>query len=619
MYHFAAWKYWLVIIVMVVGTVFALPNLYGRDPALQFSRNDRQPMDAPAEQRILGILQSKDIKNNGTYFQDDRLVVRLETNDDQLKARGAVLAETGGDYTVALSHVSRMPNWMRTLGFKPMSLGLDLRGGVHFVYEVDVEGALAQALQSLERDVRAALRDQRIPYLSVNTTQGTLRVILRDVADLARAVKAITPADGSLIIETQTVADGPAIQARFTEAAIKERQATAVDKNVQTLRRRVDELGISENVVAKQGVNRILVELADVQDPNEAIRILGATATVEFRLVDTVNDPYEAQRTKRVPLSSKLYTYRDNGAPVLLKRDVVASGDQLTNATSGFTQGEPAVNVTLDSRAGAEMLKTTQQNIGKPMAVVYIEKKRLAQGETCAGVRAGDDCTTEKVISTPVIRGVFSTNFQITGVQASESKELALLLRAGSLAVSNVLVEQRTIGPSLGQDNIEKGVSAMLVGLVLTFIFMAVYYRAFGWVANAVLAANLVLTVGLLSALQASLSLPGIAAVVFHLGIAVDANILIYERIREELRNGMSPLAAINAGFEKAFATIADSNVTTLIAGVVLLSIGTGTIRSFAIVMTLGILTSLFTSVVGSRALVHFVWGRRRRIEHLSI
>lgn len=619
MYQFATWKYWLVLLVLAVGTLYALPNIYGLDPAVQLSRTDRMPMDAGGQERVLGVLKDAGITTHGSHLQDDRLVVRLDTNQDQGRARSAIQATTGTDYTVAFSTSSRAPDWMRKWGLKPMSLGLDLRGGVHFVYEVDVQGAVKQAVEGLERDFRTALRNERIGYNNIVTEGSTVKIELRSASDLAAAVKAIDPKDGTLTITQETTGEGGVITARYTDAALKARQTAAVEKNILTLRNRVDALGIAEPQVVKQGADRIVVELPGVNDPNEAIRVLGATATVEFRLVDQTNDAYEAARTKRIPLSSKLYTVRETKSPVLLKREVIANGDQLTDARSTFSNGQPAVSVKLNARAGDEMLRTTQQNIGKPMAVVYIQKKRLTEGEQCKGTRVGNDCTEEDVISVATIRGVFSTQFEITGVQANESKELALLLRAGSLAAPLAMVEQRTVGPSLGEENIRKGIRAMEIGLVLTFIFMAIYYRAFGWVANAVLLSNLVLTVGLLSMLQASLSLPGIAAVVFHLGIAVDANILIYERIREELRNGMSPQAAINAGFDKAFATIADSNVTTLIAGLVLYAFGTGTIRSFAIVMTLGIATSLFTSVVGSRALVHFIWGRRRRVESLSI
>ncbi len=619
MYQFATWKYWLVISVLVIGTLFALPNIYGRDPALQLSRSDRHPIDDATIQRVLKVLDDQHIKPNAQYVEGDRLVVRLNSEETRAKARTAIQESTAGDFTVALSKASRMPEWLRKLGFKPMSLGLDLSGGVHFVYEVDTAGAVNQAMETLERDVRTILRDKNIHYVSVTSENGVLRVNLRDATDLQKAASAITPSDGSLVVETQTNADGSSLTARYTDKALKERQQAAVEKNILTLRNRVSQLGISEPLVAKQGAERIVVELPGIDDPNQAIRVLGATATLEFRMVDEINNAYEAMRTKHIPLGSKLYMRRDDGGPILLKREVVVSGEQLTDATSTVSEGQPAVSVKLDARGGDAMLKNTQQNVGKPMATVYIERKRLAQGEQCKGTRVNDDCTEENVINVATIRGVFSSQFQITGLQATEAKDLSLLLRSGSLAAPLTMVEQRTVGPSLGNDNIDKGVRAMEIGLVLTFIFMAIYYRAFGWVANAVLLSNLVLTVGLLSMLQASLSLPGIAAVVFHLGIAVDANILIYERIREELRNGNSPMSSINAGFEKAFATIADSNVTTLIAGIVLWGFGTGTIKSFAIVMTLGIATSLFTSVVGSRALVHFVWGRKKRLESLSI
>ncbi len=617
MYQFPAWKYWTVIIVMVLGTVFALPNMFGEDPALQLSREDRQEMQASHEQHVREVLKKADVAINASHFEKGRLVLRFPTVEDQLKAREAMQKADGREYTVALAYASRMPELMRKIGLKPMSLGLDLRGGVHFVYEVAVQDAVDQALQGLERDFRALLRDKRIAYTGISTDRDTVRVTLRDAADLDTAKQALAGPERGVQIDTD--AGTATLSAKLTPEEIKKQRDFAIEKNLTTLRNRVDELGISEPVIMKQGVDRIVVELPGVQDPNEAIRVLGATATLEFRMVDEANNPFEAEQSHRVPLGSKLYKRRDSGQPILLKREIIASGDQLTGATAEPTQDGPGVSVRLDARAGQQMLKTTQQNLGRLMAVVYIEKKRLGEGEQCKGTRSGNFCTEEEVINAATIRGVFSTNFQITGLQLAESKELALLLRAGSLAVPLSMIEQRTVGPSLGQDNIAKGVRAMLIGLVLTFIFMAIYYRAFGWVANAVLLSNLVLTVGLLSALQASLSLPGIAAVVFHLGIAVDANILIYERIREELRNGNSPQSAINAGFERAFATIADSNVTTLIAGVVLFAFGTGTIRSFAIVMTLGILTSLFTSVVGSRALVHFMWGRRRRLDHLSI
>jgi preprotein translocase subunit SecD len=617
MYHFPRWKYWLVIIVMLVGLLFFLPNLYGEGPALQLSRNDRQPVAEAGLQQVLEILRAQNIPVEASHLEKDRAVVRFATQELQASAREAI-SRASSDYLVAVSNVPRTPEWMRKLGLKPMSLGLDLRGGVHFVYEVDVDGAVQQALERIDRDTRATLRDKRIPYVSVTTSGDAVTVLLRSAADLPAAMDALRTPDGSMTLTSGTAGEGATIEMRMTPAEIKRRQDQAVQQNITTLRNRVDELGVSEPVITRQAIKRIVVELPGVQDPNEAIRVLGATATVEFRLVDENNDPYTAESTKRIPIGSKLYKMTD-GRPILLKREIIATGEQLADATSGFGEGQPEVNVTLDSRGGQEMLKATRENVGRRMAVVYMEKKYLAQGERCTGERRGDVCTEERVISAATIQSVLSSRFRITGLQPAESRELALLLRSGALAAPQSIVEQRSVGPSLGQDNIDRGIRAMAIGLILTFIFMAIYYRAFGWIANAVLAANLILTVGLLSMLQASLSLPGIAAVVFHLGIAVDANILIYERIREELRAGNSPMAAINAGFERAFATIADSNVTTLIAGVVLFAFGTGTIRSFAIVMTLGILTSLFTSIVGSRALVHYIWGRRKRVERLSI
>lgn len=619
MYQFAKWKYWLVIAVLVIGTIYALPNVFGEGPALQLSRNDRAPMADADVQRVRGILDPKQLAPEGQYVEKDRLVLRFIDEAQQAKAREEIQSAAKGDYLIALSSDPRTPQFMRKLGLEPMSLGLDLRGGVDFTYEVDIQGAINQAVERLERDTRTVLRDKRIAYTQVTSSNGVVKVVLRDAADVQKAIDALKLPDNSLQFLDSSNADGPTVEFRMSEAEIKRRQDLAVAQNITTLRNRVDELGISEPTVTKKAINRIGVQLPGVQDPNEAIRVLGATATLEFRLVDETNDPYEAQRTKRVPIGSKLYKMREGGVPILVKRDIITSGEQLTDATSGFGENGPQVSVKLDSRGGAAMLETTSKNVGRRMAVIYTEQKQLAEGEVCEGTRNGQICTEEEVINAATIQGVFSSQFQITGLQQTESRELALLLRSGALAAPQTIVEQRSVGPSLGKDNIERGWHAMAIGLLLTFAFMAIYYRAFGWVANAVLAANLVLTVGLLSMLGVSLSLPGIAAVVFHLGIAVDANILIYERIREELRAGNSPRSAINAGFEKAFATIADSNVTTVIAGVVLFAFGTGTIRSFAIVMTLGILTSMFTSIVGSRALVHFVWGRRRTLERLSI
>jgi preprotein translocase subunit SecD len=618
MYQFSTWKYWLVLIVLLTGLVLALPNVFGEDPALQLARDDRGAIDDLGLGRITALLSEHDVAPKAAYVVDDRLVLRFDDVDDQLAARDAIFDATGREFVIALTRSPRTPALLRNLGLKPMSLGLDLRGGVYFLYEVDVAGAVNQALERIERDFRTTLREARIPYANVVTENDAVRITLRNPDQADAALDALRDPDEVLQFDTVEGPAGPVILARLTPDQVKQRQDFAIQQNITTLRNRVNELGVSEPIVARQGLDRIVVQLPGVQDPNEAIRVLGATATLEFRLVDAANDPYEAERTKRAPLGSKLYHRRDD-TPVLLKRDIIVSGDQLTDATAGFSEGQPAVFVKLDGRGSQEMLRTTQENVGHGMAVVFIEKKRLAEGEPCAGQRSGTDCTEEEVISVATIRGVFSSSFQITGVLASEARELALLLRAGSLAAPIYIVEQRTIGPSLGRDNIAKGARAMLIGLVLTFAFMAIYYRAFGWIANTVLLANIVLLTALLSLFQASLTLPGIAGVVLTVGMAVDANILIYERIREELRNGNSPQAAISAGFDKAFSAIADANVTTLIAGIVLFTFGTGPIKGFAVVLSLGIVTSMFTAIVGSRALIHAVWGRRRRLASLPI
>jgi preprotein translocase subunit SecD len=619
MHSYPAWKIWLVTIVMLVALVLALPNVFGEAPALQLSRNDRSAFTDQAQAAVSSLLSAKGLAPDSAYREGDRLVLRFGSVEQQLKARDAIREDAPGDYLVALSEVPRTPGWMRTLGLKPMSLGLDLRGGVYFMYEVDVKGAVTQLLASMERDYRTMLRDERIPFSGMQSNgTDTVQIMLRSGEDVSRVASLLRKRDPNLIIETDTLGDGGTVSVTVRPENIKQRQDFAIQQNITTLRNRVDELGVTEPIVARQGLDRIVVQLPGVQDPNEALRVLGATATLEFRLVDDQNSAADAERTKRVPLGSKLYKTRD-GQPVLLKRDIIVSGEQLADASSGFSEGQPAVYVKLDARGASEMLRTTRENLGRPMAVVFIEKKRVAEGEPCNGQRTGAECTEEKVISVATIRGVFSSNFQITGLLAGEARELALLLRAGSLAAPLYIVEQRTVGPSLGQDNIDRGMRALAIGLLLVFVFMALYYKAFGLVADAVLLANVVLLTALLSMLQASLSLPGIAGIVLTVGMAVDANILIFERIREELRNGVSPIAAINAGFEKAFSSIADANVTTFIAGVVLFTFGTGPVRGFAVVLSLGIITSMFTALIGSRSLIHLIWGRRRKLDSLPI
>ncbi len=618
MHSYPAWKIWLVAIVLAIAFVLALPNVFGEAPALQLSRNDRAKVSEANRGDVVALLAGKGVTAESSYLEGDRLVLRFDGAADQARARD-VLQAGSKDYLVALSTVPRTPGWMRAVGLKPMSLGLDLRGGVYFLYEVDVQGAVKQLLAGMERDYRLLLRNERIPFAGIaNDGVDTVRITLRTGEDANKAAAALRKQDPNATLDVETLGEGGAVTVKLRPEQVKERQDFAIQQNITTLRNRVDELGVTEPIVARQGVDRILVQLPGVSDPNEALRVLGATATLEFRLVDDQNDAFEAERLGRSPLGSKLYHGRD-GRPVLLKREMIVSGEQLTDASSGFSEGQPAVFVKLDARGAAQMLETTRENLNRPMAVVFIEKKRLAADQPCNGTRAGTECTVEQVISVATIRGVFGSNFQITGVMANEARELAMLLRAGSLAAPLYIVEQRTIGPSLGQDNIDRGVRALVIGLLATFVFMAIYYRKMGLVANVVLLSNVVLLAALLSMLQASLSLPGIAGIVLTVGMAVDANILIFERIREELRNGVSPHAAINSGFEKAFSSIADANVTTLIAGIVLFTFGSGPVRGFAVVLTLGILTSMFTALVGSRSLIHLIWGRQRRLETLSI
>ena len=617
MIAYPRWKIALVAIALVLGTLLALPNLFGEESALQLVR-DRAAVQETDRTAVLELLKGKGVTPTGSFLEQGRLTLRFASKQDQLKARDLIAEARPNEFTIALSQASRVPEWMRALGLGPLKLGLDLRGGVYLVYQVDVRGAVKQQLDRREQEFRAALRGARVPYqdVQVDYPLDRVRVLFRDQDSFTRGKTAILADNRNLTLDEVTVDGAPALQLTLTPQEIKERQDYAVQQNITILRNRLNspELAVSEPQVARQGVDRIAIQLPGLQNSAEVKKILGKTATLEFRMVDEVNNPAEAAATGRVPLGSKLYYTRDK-QPVLLKREVVVTGDQLTDASfQPNTQEGAAVSVSLDSRGAAKMLKNTQENIGHMMAVVFLDRSREKNAQ---GVEV--DRTTEEVINRATIRGVFSNNFQITGVNPIEGRELALLLRAGGLAAPLAAVEERAIGPSLGQDNINKGIHAMVFGTLAAFVFMAIYYKAFGLIADAVLSANVILLTALLSLVGAALTLPGIAAVVLTVGMAVDANILIYERIREELRNGVSPRAAITAGFDRAFSAIADSNVTALIAGLVLWLFGTGAVRGFAVVLVLGIATSMFTSLMGSRALVQVVYGGRRKVERLSI
>jgi preprotein translocase subunit SecD len=622
MLEYARWKYILVAAVLALAVLFALPTAFGEDPALQVARKDHNAIDASTEQSMEQFLKERGALFSRTYLDNGRLMVRFSGVAAQLKARDAIDEKFSEQYVTALSFAPRAPELLRRLGLRPIPLGLDLRGGLYLLYQVDVQSAVRQLLEVYEQDIRRALTAANLPLTDAvlvaddSDQQNGIRVLLPPgtSADKVRDVIAKTVPDFK--VTTLALPSGTAVQGVLPPAKMRERTDYAIQQNLTTLRNRVNELGVAEPIVQRQGLDRISVQLPGVQNSAEVKDILGKVATLEFRLEDTSGNPIEAAQHGRAPLGSKLYYQRD-GRPVLLKREVIATGDELTTANATTGQEGPTVSVKLDSRGGDQMLKTTRANLNRPMAVVYIEKRR--ETSDVGGKKVTKDVTDQKVISLATIRGVFSNNFQITGLTSGEARELALLLRSGSLAAPIYPVQERAVGPSLGQDNIEKGVEALVIGMAGVFIFMAIYYRVFGLVADTVLLANVVLLTALLSTLGASLSLPGIAGIILTVGMAVDANVLIYERIREELRNGVSPQAAIRAGFEKAFSAIADSNITAVIAGVVLWVFGTGPIRGFAVVLTLGIFTSMFTALMGSRALITLMYGGRRKIARLPI
>ncbi|HEX9877342.1 MAG TPA: protein translocase subunit SecD [Gammaproteobacteria bacterium] len=613
MNRYPLWKNLLVVGVVLIGTFLAIPNLFGDDPALQVTREDGGTLEQNTLSSISSELEEREIPFLSAGLENDAAIVRFADVASQLEASTA-LGELLPYHVVALTLAPRTPPFLRALGLRPMSLGLDLRGGVHFLYQVDLESALRQYIETYESDLRADLRDAGIRN-RIRLAGDTIEVPILEPEKLDAAEGIVRALDPLLLVSSATFDGDPGFRVQLSPTQITERQNFAIQQNTITLRNRVNELGVAEPIVQRQGLDRIVVQLPGVQDPSQAERILGATATLEFRLVDTENDAFEAERRGRAPLNSIL-RHDEAGLPVLLRREVIVSGDQLVDATFQYSQGQPAVFVRLNNQGASRMLETTQANLNRPMAVLYIEEKpEIVERDGEEVLRTTRE---ETVISVATIRGVFSSNFEITGITPYEGQDLALLLRAGALATPIVKVEERTIGPSLGQDNIERGRAAVISGFLLVVVFMIVYYRVFGIVADIALLANLVLIIALLSLLQASLTLPGIAGIVLTVGMAVDANVLIFERIREELRNGNSPQASIRGGYEKAFSTIADANVTTLIAALVLFAFGTGPIKGFAVTLTLGIMTSMFTAIVGTRALVNFIYGYRQ-VDRLAI
>ena len=614
--QYPAWKYALIAVALVAGVIFALPNLFGEDPAVQVSPVRGAPIDAAFRDRLVRRVEAGGITAGETAITD-RLLIRFASGQDQLKAREIIEDALDRRYVVALNLAPATPGWLTGLGALPMYLGLDLRGGVHFLMEVDLAGAVRQAEQRYAGDLRTLLREEKLRQRAITTrARGGLIVRFTDAAHRDQAYDLVRRRMPELIVESTVNVGDPVLDIRIGESAKREIERFSVQQNVTTLRNRVNELGVAEPVIQKQGESRIVVQLPGVQDTARAKEILGATATLEFRMVH--GESASALASGRTPGTAKLYHER-NGRPILLQRNVMLTGEYITDAASGIDQqsGSPAVFITLDGKGARLFSSRTGDKIGRAMGVVYIEHKSFT--EFVDGVRERRKEIVEEVINVATIRDQLGKRFQITGLDSTEeARNLALLLRAGALAAPIEIVEERTVGPSLGQANIDQGFRSVVIGFVLVLALMAVYYKRFGLVANLALTFNLILVVAMLSLLQATLTLPGIAGIVLTVGMAVDANVLIFERIREEIRNGNTPQASIHAGYAKAFSTIADANITTLIAAVLLFGFGTGPIKGFAITLSLGIATSMFTAIMMTRAVINLIYGGRR-VAALSI
>ncbi len=613
--HYPFWKNAMLLCILLIAAIYALPNLYPEDPSIQISHDSGElpeSLQAQVEATLKQhSLQSKKIEQNNAQ----QLLVRFSDTSEQLAAADELKSVLNSEHVVALNLAPAVPDWLRSLNASPMSLGLDLRGGVHFLLQVDMEAAVTKAFDRYEADFRTALREKKIRYISVNHDGSTLSVKFRDQENYQAGLDELKENFREDLEFTESVADkGFALGAKFSETAKNELQTFAVQQNITTLRKRVNELGVAEPVIQRQGKDRIVVQLPGVQDTARAKELLGATATLEFRMVDEQADPYSAQQSGQAPIGDKLY-YERNGNPVLLKRRVMLSGDYITDAASGIDQesASPAVFITLDGKGARLFSKATGENIKRLMAVVFIENKteyyKDDDGELKSKTRK-----VEEVINIARIQDQLSKRFQITGLDSTrEARNLALLLRAGALAAPMSIIEERTVGPSLGQQNIDQGKRSVIIGMILVMIFMVIYYRVFGIVADVALVVNLLLIIAILSMIPgATLTLPGIAGIVLTVGMAVDANVLIFERIREELRNGNSPQASIHAGYAKALSTIADANVTTLIAAIVLFTFGTGPIKGFAVTLSIGIMCSMLTAIMGTRALVNLIYGNKK-------
>jgi preprotein translocase subunit SecD len=615
--QYPLWKNLLVGFVLLVGCLFALPNIYSQDPVVEVTGTRGAEASQSLQLKLDQALQEAGIPVKRFDLEEGKLRIRFDAPEHQLRAQTAVAKALPPEFTHALTLSPDIPAWLAAVGGKPMNLGLDLRGGIHVLIDVDMDAAVEKAVELQVSTVRGYLRDERIRYVTVQAEGMGVEVRFKEAALRDQARELAAEEFRTLDFTSRDDGDNYFFRAGIPDSELREVRKQALAQNITTLRNRVNALGVSEPIIQQQGDRRIVVELPGVQDPGKVKDLLSATATLEYRLVvGDLQAAMEAERTGRVPPGARLYQER-NGQPILLKRQFIVTGDQMTSASSGFDQqsGSPAVFVNLDSKGARRMRNVTTDNVGKPMAVVFKEKRTVGRDEEGREIKKW----VEEVINVATIREPFGRRFQTTGLDSSEeAHQLALLLKAGALAAPIDIVEERTIGPSLGQDNIDQGFLSVMVGLVLVMVFMVVYYRVFGLVANLALATNLVLIVAILSILQATLTLPGIAGIVLTVGMAVDANVLIFQRIREELRVGSTPQASIHAGYANAFSTILDANVTTFIAAVVLFSIGSGPVRGFAVTLAIGILTSMFTSIVGTRAVINLAYGARR-VKKLAI
>ena len=623
MLEFARWKYVVIAVVLVFTALYSLPNLYPHDPAVQITAGRGGSLDAALISRVEGLLRANKLDYKSVAMEGSNLMVRLRNSDAQIKASDLIRPELGNTYTVALNLGSTVPHWLQAIGGKPMSLGLDLQGGVHFLMEVDEQAAIEKRSNAFLEEVRVVLREKKVPYTSVTRTPAGIQVVLKRTEDMNRARQLIAGNTPELQVSTDS-SQPAALMAAIPETQIKQITDEAVEQNMGTLRNRINALGVAEPVIQRQGSGRIVVQMPGLQDTAEAKKLIGATATLEYRAVIEGN-AYEAMGSGRIPPEARIFFERRLGpdgkpAPIMLSKRTIVTGDQLVNAVAQMdTQsGSPSVSIELNKLGGDRMFKFTQDNVGKRMAAVYIET--IPSVKVVDGKEVRTSRQTEEVINAATIQGVFGRQFQTTGLEnMQEAQQLALLLRAGSLAAPMVIVEERIVGPSLGAENIARGTEAVTYSFLFVLVFFLIYYKSFGIITNLALLLNLVIVVAIMSALGATMSLPGLAGIALTVGMSVDANVLINERIREELRIGNTPLASIAAGYDKAAGTIADANVTALLGGVAMAAFGTGPIRGFGITLIIGILASMYTAVSVSRGIATLIYGRRRKLAKVSI